>query len=83
MANVWYSLIGDAKIKEMSAIADFRIIKTDKLDALKEASEIIIKKSFFKKTNGCFMVLPTTRRKLQKVNHSQPRIPKGFPWSRP
>ena len=34
----------------MSAIADFRIIKTDKLDALKEASEIIVKKSFFKKT---------------------------------
>ena len=34
----------------MSAIADFRIIKTDKLDALKEASEVIIKKGFFKKT---------------------------------
>ncbi|MBD8491139.1 hypothetical protein IFO69_20465 [Echinicola sp. CAU 1574] len=34
----------------MSAIADFRIIKTDKLDALKEASEIIIKKSLFKRT---------------------------------
>lgn len=34
----------------MSAIADFRIIEINKLDALKEASEIIVKKSFFKKT---------------------------------
>lgn len=34
----------------MSAIADFRIIQTDKLDGLKESAEIIIKKGFFKKT---------------------------------
>lgn len=34
----------------MSALADFRLIETDKLDSLKEASEIIIKKGFFKKT---------------------------------
>jgi len=34
----------------MSAIADFRIIKTDKLDSLKESAEIKIKKGFFKKT---------------------------------
>ena len=34
----------------MSAIADFRIIQTDKLDGLKESSEIIVKKGFLKKT---------------------------------
>lgn len=34
----------------MSAIADFRIIGTDKLELLKESAEIKIKKGFFKKT---------------------------------
>jgi len=34
----------------MSAIADFRILGTDKLEALKGSAEIKIKKGFFKKT---------------------------------
>lgn len=34
----------------MSAIADFRIIQTDKLDVLKDSAEIKVKKGFLKKT---------------------------------
>ena len=56
----------------MSAIADFRIIKTNKLDGLKNASEIIIKKGFFKKTviDEYWNFLDKNSKKLSEFNKS-------------
>ena len=56
----------------MSGIADFRIIKTDKLETLKGLSEIIVKKSFFKKTviDGYWDFLDENSKKLEDFNWS-------------
>ena len=51
----------------MSGIADFRIIETAKLESLKGVSEIIVKKSFFKKTviDGYWDFLENNSKKLE------------------